>query len=136
MPPVRHWHCLTDIEKGEIIVLSKNISHAEIDKELHIPRTTISSFLQRLKRRHSPYNLPHPGRPRKTSATFDQWLVRTALTETKMPFKELLQIIRGILKRRLLEVWWEIGEEVLNGLMESMPQRVDALVKAEGWYTD
>jgi transposase len=45
-------------------------------------------------------------------------------------------IIRGILKRRLLEVWWEIGEEVLNGLMESMPQRVDALVKAEGWYTD
>ena len=45
-------------------------------------------------------------------------------------------IIRGILKRRLLEVWWEIGEEVLNGLVESMPQRVDALVKAEGWYTD
>ena len=46
------------------------------------------------------------------------------------------KVIRGILKRRLLEVWWEIGEEVLNGLMESMPQRVDALVEAEGWYTD
>ena len=45
-------------------------------------------------------------------------------------------IIRGILKRRLLEVWWEIGEEVLNGLMESMTQCVDALVKAEGWYMD
>ena len=27
MPPVRHRHRLTDIEKGEIIVLSKNISH-------------------------------------------------------------------------------------------------------------
>ena len=45
-------------------------------------------------------------------------------------------IIRGILKHRLLEMWWEIGEKVLNELMKSMPQRVDALVKAEGWYTD
>ena len=65
---------------------------AEIGKELHIPRRTVSSFLQRLETRHSPYNLPHPGRPRKTSATFDRWLVRTALTETRLPFKELKSI--------------------------------------------
>src|SRR5438876_4263707 len=92
MPSMRHQYCLMNIEKREIIVLSKNIFHAEISKELHIPRIIISSSLQRLKNRHSLYNLLHPGRPRKTSATFDQWLIRTALTETKMPFKKLESI--------------------------------------------
>ena len=65
MPPVRHEHCLIDIEKEEIIILSKNKSHAKIDEELHIPRQTISNFLQS-------YNLPHFDRPRQTSATFDR----------------------------------------------------------------
>src|SRR5208282_5923480 len=59
MPPIRHRHPLTDIEKGEIIVLCKNISHIKISEELHIPRRTISNFLQRFKNRHSPYNLLH-----------------------------------------------------------------------------
>ena len=105
MPPVRHWHCLMDIEKGEIIVLSKNISHAEIGKELHIPQTIISSFLQQLKNQHSPYNLPHPSRPRKPSATFDQWLIRTVLTETKMPFKELKSIANIPVSEQTIRRW-------------------------------
>ena len=108
MPSMHYQYCLTNIEKKEIIVLSKNISHTEIDKELHIPRIIISSFLQRLKNQHSPYNLPHPSRPRKTSATFDQWLIRTALTETKMPFKELksianIPVSEQTIRRRLKE---------------------------------
>ena len=37
----------------------------------------------------------------------------------------------NVLKHRLLEVWWDIGEEVLNGLVESMPQRMRALLKAK-----
>jgi hypothetical protein len=44
-------------------------------------------------------------------------------------------IIRQVLKRRLLKVWWNIGEDVLKGLVESMPQRVRALCKVKGWYT-
>ena len=92
MPPVRHRHPLTDIEKGEIIVLNKNISHRKISKELHIPQRTISNFLQHLKNRHSLYNLLHPDRPRQTSVTADRWLVRTALVETQLPFKELKSI--------------------------------------------
>ena len=75
---------------------------------MNIPRRTISSFLQRLKRRHSPYNLPHSGRPRKTSATFDRWILRTALTETKLPFKELkaianISVSEQTVRRRLKE---------------------------------
>jgi hypothetical protein len=45
-------------------------------------------------------------------------------------------VIKGISKRQLFEVWWAIGEDILNGLIESMPQRVCALLKAKGWYTD
>src|SRR5579871_2491172 len=45
-------------------------------------------------------------------------------------------VIREILKRRLFEVWWEIGEGTLNGLVESMPKRVSALLSARGWYTE
>jgi len=35
-----------------------------------------------------------------------------------------------------MEVWWDIGVEVLNVLFDSMPHRVHALIEAEGWYTD
>ena len=45
-------------------------------------------------------------------------------------------MIRGILKRRLFEVWWAIGEEVLNELVESMPRHVHALLEAKRWYTE
>lgn len=44
-------------------------------------------------------------------------------------------IIRQTLKRRLLKVWWDIGENYLKELVESMPQRVRALRKAKVSYT-
>jgi len=43
--------------------------------------------------------------------------------------------IKRKLQDRLWEVWWDIGEEVLNGLIDSMPRRVEALIAAWGWYT-
>jgi len=42
---------------------------------------------------------------------------------------------KRILIPRLMEVWWSIGAEVLNALIESMPRRVNALWEAKGWYT-
>ena len=105
MPAIRHYHCLTDLEKQEIIVLSKSNSHGKIGKELHIPRRTVSSFLQRLEIRHSPYNLSSLGRPRKTSATFDRWIVRTALTEMRMRFKELKSIANIPVSEQTVRRW-------------------------------
>ena len=35
----------------------------------------------------------------------------------------------------LQEAWGNIREEVIDGLVESMPRRVAALVAAEGWHT-
>ena len=44
--------------------------------------------------------------------------------------------IRNILQARLTEIWWDIGEEVLNRLVESMLHHVCALITAGGWYTE
>ena len=46
------------------------------------------------------------------------------------------QYIRQRITERVQEVWWSIGEEVLDRLIDSMPHRVEALIKAKGWYTE
>jgi transposase len=43
--------------------------------------------------------------------------------------------VKSVLKKRLHEVWWDIGEGMLNQLIESMLERVQAVLEAEGWYT-
>ena len=45
-------------------------------------------------------------------------------------------VIRATLRARLAEIWWDIGEEVLDRLIKSMPNRVKALIDADGWYTE
>jgi transposase len=44
--------------------------------------------------------------------------------------------VRDKLRSRLNKIWWEIGGEVLNHLIDSMPKRVEAVIKAKGWYTE
>ena len=57
----------------------------------------------------------------------------------RYPDTKLLQgtpaAIKQKLQDRLSEIWWDIGEDVLDGLIESMPRRVKALIAARGWYT-
>jgi len=43
--------------------------------------------------------------------------------------------IRQRIAERVHEVWWAIGEDVLDRLVDSMPHRIEALIKARGWYT-
>jgi len=44
-------------------------------------------------------------------------------------------VVKAKLKQRLTEIWWKIGEDVLDNLVDSMPRRVQALIDAKGWYT-
>jgi len=44
--------------------------------------------------------------------------------------------VRRILQERIEKIWWKIGEEVLDKLVDSMPRRVHALLDAKGWYTN
>ena len=45
------------------------------------------------------------------------------------------ETVKSVLKERLMEVWWDIGEKMLNRLIESMSERVQAVLAAKGWYT-
>jgi hypothetical protein len=45
------------------------------------------------------------------------------------------QTIKAKLREHLHKIWWEIGEEVLNKLVESMPKRVEEVIAVRGWYT-
>ena len=89
MDPDHQRHELTDFQKGEIQALQPFLSHREIAAELGIPRTTIISFLSRTKERESINNLPHSGRPHKTSLSDDRYIVRTAELQTHVPLTEL-----------------------------------------------
>ena len=44
-------------------------------------------------------------------------------------------VVRTKLKERLTEIWWKIGEEVLDNLVDSMPDMVRELIAVKGWYT-
>src|SRR5579859_3460120 len=97
---------LTDFQKGEIEALIPYLSHGEISKQLHIPRSTITSFITRVRRQQSVQNLPHIGRPRKTSDSDNRYLVRLAESNTRVPLKEIrrqsnMNISEQTIRRRL-----------------------------------
>ena len=64
MPPVPQRKELMDYQKGGIEALSHHENPTEIGKELHIPRRTVSSFLQRSEERGFMEIFSRPGRPR------------------------------------------------------------------------
>jgi len=45
------------------------------------------------------------------------------------------ETVRHALAERLAMVWAEIGEDIMNALIDSMPRRIQALIEAKGWYT-
>ena len=67
------------------------------------------------------------------------WRVLKAKLHAKYPDTRVLrgnpEKVREVLEERLKKVWLEIGPDVLEGLILSMPSRVKALYKAKGWYT-
>ena len=45
-------------------------------------------------------------------------------------------IVKEALEDALFEIWNSIPESLLEGLYSSMPRRIAAVIKAEGWYTN
>jgi len=46
-----------------------------------------------------------------------------------------LEVVKEALADALQEIWKNIPESLLESLYSSMPRRVEAVIKAEGWYT-
>ena len=84
---------LNEWEKGRIEGRTEYMTDREIGRELRIPRQTISSFLTRLKSRHSSKNLPRPGRPRITTEAQNKRIIAAAETNTHVPFASLQNIV-------------------------------------------
>jgi hypothetical protein len=114
---------LTDVQKGEILALEPLYSHAQIGSQLNIPRTTITSFINRTRERKSVENLPRPGRPRKLSDAAIRYLVRNAESETRVPFKELqnltnidasIQTMRRRLREEGIRKWRAVKRPLLT----------------------
>ena len=45
------------------------------------------------------------------------------------------EVVKHALSERLAMVWADIGPDIMNALVDSMPRRVQALIDAKGWYT-
>ena len=104
-----HHESLTMVQKGRILeARDLGKSHSEIGAQLHIPRTTVTSFLQRFDSCGSEENLPHSGCPCKTSAALDQYIIRTSLEHTDITNDALrditdLGVSTSTIRRRLRE---------------------------------
>lgn len=124
MEPPHERRELTDFQKGEIIEGAKFSSHAEIARDLQIPRRTVSSFLSRSVQRKSINNLPRVGAPRKLSHSGIRYLIRTAESETRVPLAELslnntfgnvcTQTLRRRLKEAGIRKWRAVGRCLLR----------------------
>lgn len=87
---LRRRFSLTDRQKA--VIQDRHNSGqtlGEIETGTGIPRSTISSFLSRVKKRGFDKNLPRSGRPRITTIRDDRRLIRKALGQTRVPLAQL-----------------------------------------------
>lgn len=78
-------------------------THNQIAQCMTLPKSTVSSCLHRIKTRDSTTNLPHTGRPRRTSIQAERMLVRKALIHTRVPLKQLRDITNSDLSIRTMQ---------------------------------
>ena len=104
----------------------------------HVSKRT-RKFLEALARKHGLTIMDWPANSPDLSPIEDLWAhlkyeLRRQFPDTAR-LKGSPQTIRAVLRERLHKIWWEIGEEVLNRLIEGMPKRVEEVITARGWYT-
>ena len=108
MAPPR-YQPLTPGQKAVILERrNQGFTLGQISGVTFLPKSTISSFLSRVKKHNSLDNTRPPGRPRKTSIQGDRLLVRKALAHTRVPLAELhvisnSNISESTIRRRLRE---------------------------------
>lgn len=106
----KHYNKLTEGQKAVIQDRFNNGEKpAEIAHGTQIRRSTITSFLTRLKKRDSDKNFKSPGRPRLSTSRGDRHLIRTALGQTRVPIAQLpflsdSNLSVSTIRRRLQEV--------------------------------
>lgn len=114
---------LTEFQKGEIVALRHFYSHREIGRQLNIPHSTVSAFLDRLDVRENHENLHHTGRPRKTTRSDDRYFIHSAESDTRQPLERLridsnIDVSEQTIRRRLREAgirkWKAVNRPLLT----------------------
>jgi len=100
---------LSEFQKREIVALSDVFSHREIGRQLDIPHSTVSAFLNRFADRENYDNLHHTGKSRKMTSSDDHYLVHSTEFNISQPLAQLrlntnLNISEQTNRRRLREV--------------------------------
>jgi len=98
-----------------------------------------AQFLQALARKHGLTIMDWPANSPDLSPIEDLWAhlkyeLRRQYPDTAR-LKGSPQTIKATLQERLHKIWWGIGEDLLNNLIESMPRRVEEVIAVRGWYT-
>jgi transposase len=109
MSPNNHTY-LTECQKAVILDRwNSGQTSNEIEHGTGIRRSTITSFLARVKKRGFDDNTPRAGRPRKTTNRTDRRVIQKALGQTRVPLAQLAflsdsNLSVSTIRRRLQEV--------------------------------
>jgi hypothetical protein len=123
MPPTRR-NKLTERQKAVIQDrLDNGQKPTQIGHDMGIPRSTITSFMVRVKKHASDKNLRPSGRPRKSTIRDDRRVIRKALDQTRLPLAQLaflsdsnlsVSTIRRCLKEVHIRKWKAAKRPRLN----------------------
>ena len=70
-------------------LLSENFSVDDIRKHVGVSRSCVYKFLKRYRERKTIENLPHTGRPKKTTVRDDRHLIRTVLSNRRQSLGDI-----------------------------------------------
>jgi len=104
----------------------------------HTAKRTVQ-FLEALTRKHGLTVMDWPANSPDLSPIEELWAHLKHELRERYPDTATLkgspETIKAKLRERVHKIWWEIGEKVLDALIESMPCRVEEVLHARGWYT-
>ena len=114
-----------------------NLEFQQDNARPHSAKRTLE-FLEALARKHGLTIMDWPANSPDLSPIENLWAHIKHELRTRYPDTATLKgsatTIKAKLQERLNEIWWEIGEEVLNKLVEDMPKHCEEVIAAKGWY--
>jgi hypothetical protein len=118
------------------------ITNIEFEQDNAPPHTgnRAREFLDALAKKHGFTIMPWPANSPDLSPIENLWAYLKDELRKQYPDTPKLsgspQTIRAVLRQRLHKIWWEIREDVLNALVEDMPERCKKVIAAKGWYME
>ena len=130
----------TEFEPFLEALATDGITNLEFEQDNARPHVAIRTckFLEALARKHGLTIMDWPANSPDLSPIENLWSHLKDELRKQYPDTPTLtgsrQTIKAILRERVHKIWWKIGEDVLNRLIEDMPKRCNEVIAAKGWY--